>query len=248
VTVSDRHDADSAERVAALIAPVIDRLRNAMVQSIMAHQADLAGDLGVGMAGGLTMGMLRNALPRRPVTRQQLRTVLRYMPPDQVDAGADEAVAAGLIEGDGALVVTDRGREYLDRLYGLGSTFVVERWSGHEDRVERLLELTGGVLHAALETGGPAFAVMAPPYEPPGAPASMRLAERLTPLRFHRFDAHVAAWEGEGLTVAEVQSLGAGPLRARIEEETNRRSAPPYAAVDPGERIELLGGLGALPN
>jgi len=246
--VSGRHDADSAEWVAALVAPLIDRLRNAVVQAIMAHQADLAGEFGVGMGGGLTMGMLRNALPRRPVTREQLGAVLRYLPAAQVDAGAGDAIAGGLLEGDEALVVTYRGRQYLDRLYGVGSTFVVERWSGHEDRVERLLELTGRVLDAALETAGPAFAVMAPPYEPPGAPAAMRLAERLTPLRFHRFDAHVAAWEAEGLTVEEVQSLEAGPVRDRIEEETNRRAAPPYAALDPRERLELLGGLGALPN
>ncbi|MDP1806171.1 MAG: hypothetical protein Q8K72_13450 [Acidimicrobiales bacterium] len=76
----------------------------------------------------------------------------------------------------------------------------------------------------------------------------MRLAERLTPLRFHRFDAHVAAWEAEGLTAQEVQTLDAGPVRDRIEEATNRLSATPYAVLDAGERVELLGGLGALPN
>jgi hypothetical protein len=246
--VSGRHDADSAEQVAALVAPVIDRLRNAVVQAIMAHQADLAGEFGVGMGGGLTMGMLRNALPMRPVTREQLRTVLRYVPVAQVDAGADDAIATGLVEGDGALVVTDRGRDYLNQLYGIGSTFLIERWAGHEDRIERLLELTGRVLDAAGETGGPAFAVMSPPHEPPGAAAAMRLGERLTPLRFHRFDAHIAAWEAEGLTVDEVQSLEAGPVRERIEKETNRLAAAPYAALDPAERLELIGGLGALPN
>ena len=46
----------------------------------------------------------------------------------------------------------------------------------------------------------------------------------------------------------KVQSLGAGPQRDRIEDETNRLAAAPYAALDPAERVDLLGGLGALPN
>lgn len=236
------------EHIARLVAPVIDRLRNALVRSITVHRDALFQEFGVGEGAGLTMGMLRNALRARPVTRAQLRAVLRYLPPDQVDAGADDALAAGLVEGEGALAVTDRGRLFLDRLYSAGSSFVAECWSGHEERVERLLELTETVLDAAMAMGGPAFAVMSPPYEPPGAPAAMRLAERLTPLRFHRFDAHIAAWEAEGLTVEEVQALPAGPVRDRIEEETNRLAAPPYAALDPVGRLELLGGLGALPN
>ena len=78
--------------------------------------------------------------------------------------------------------------------------------------------------------------------------AAMRLAEHLTSLRFHRYDAHVGAWRAEGLTVDEVQALAPGPVRDRIEAETNRRAAPPYAALDPAGRLELLAGLGALPN
>lgn len=246
--MAEASDPAAPEHIARLVAPVIDRLRNAVVQSLMAHRADVFQEFGVGEGGGLTLGMLRNALRERSVTRAQLRTVLRYLPPDQVDAGADDAVAAGLLEGGGALVLTDRGSRYLDRLYASGTTFVAERWSGNDDRIEQLLELTRTVLDAAPETAGPAFAVMSPVYEPPGAPAAMRLAERLTPLRFHRFDAHIAAWEAEGLTVEEVQALPPGPVGDRIEAETNRLAAAPYAALDPIGRLELLGGLGALPN
>ncbi len=37
-----------------------------------------------------------------------------------------------------------------------------------------------------------------------------------------------------------------GPERDAIEAETNRRGAPPYAALDVDERLELIAGLGAL--
>ena len=246
--MSRLNDPVSAERVAALVAPVIDRLRHAMVTAIRVRGGELARAFGIEERAAMTMGMLRNALPRRTVTRAELYAVLHYLPRAQVDAGVAEAVAAGLLVDDGVLGATARGRECLDRFYAIGSDVVTDLWSGHEARVESLLALTSRLLDVASETGGPAFAVMAPPYEPAGATPAMRLAELLTPLRFHRFDAHIWAWEAEGLTVEEVQSLGAGPVRDRIEAETNRLAAAPYAALDPAERLELLGGLGALPN
>ena len=241
-------DPVSAVRVAALVAPVIDRLRNAVVRAIRAHGSELAVEFGVGEPAGTPMGMLRNALPCRTVTRAELYTVLRYVPRAQVDAGVAEAVGAGLLEEGPDLRATARGLDCLGRLYALGCSAVTDLWSGHEARVDVLLGLTARALDAAARTGGPAFAVMFPPYEPADPTPAMRLAEQLTPLRYHRFDAHVAAWEAEGLTVEEVQSLCAGPVRDRIEDETNRLAAAPYAALDPGERAELLGGLGALPN
>ena len=236
------------QQVAALIAPVVDRLRNAVSRAVMARAGELTQAYGVGDGGAIIMAMLRNALPNRAVTRGQLGAVLMYMPPAQVDAGVAEAIAAGLLGDDGSLAATDRGRAFLEALYGMLSDAVAAMWAGHDAQVEALLPLTATVLAAASETGGPAFAVMAPPYEPTDAATSIRLAERLTPLRFHRFDAHVAAWQAEGLAVEEVQALGPGPVRDRIEEETNRRAAAPYAALDPPSRLELLGGLGALPN
>jgi hypothetical protein len=72
--------------------------------------------------------------------------------------------------------------------------------------------------------------------------------EALTPLRFHRSDAHAAAWRAEGLTADEIRDLGPGPQRERIEAETNRRAAAPYAVLSAEERFILLSGLGALPN
>jgi hypothetical protein len=246
--VAGPDDPLSAERVAALVAPVIDRLRNTMVRAIKGRGDELVSQFGAGGPALQTLGMLRNALPIRAVTREELGAVLRYLPPAEVDAGVAEAVAAGLLDDEAELRATARGRACLDRLYALGADVVGDLWSGHEARVESLLGLTARLLDAASQTGGPAFAVMFPPWEPAGATPAMRLAERLTPLRFHRFDAHIQAWEAEGLTVEEVQALGAGPVRDRIENKTNRLAGAPYAALHPAERVELLGGLGALPN
>ena len=47
--------------------------------------------------------------------------------------------------------------------------------------------------------------VMAPSFEPDGASDAALLAERLTVLRLHRFDAHVAAWRAAGLTATQIR-------------------------------------------
>jgi hypothetical protein len=67
-------------------------------------------------------------------------------------------------------------------------------------------------------------------------------------LRFHRFDAHVAAWTAAGLTAAEVQALPPGPERDAIEAATNERAAAPYEALSRAERFAFVAGLGALPS
>jgi hypothetical protein len=56
------------------------------------------------------------------------------------------------------------------------------------------------------------------------------------------------AWGAAGLAAAEIQALAAGPERAAIESETNRRAGIPYARLDPGERLRLLADLAALPG
>jgi hypothetical protein len=42
--------------------------------------------------------------------------------------------------------------------------------------------------------------------------------------------------------------LPAGPVRAAIEAETNRRAGVPYATLSVDERVALLAGLAALPG
>jgi hypothetical protein len=243
-------DAVSPERTAALVAPVIDRLRQAFAAAAREASTDLGSSVGLSEPGLLILAMLRNTMPDRQVTREQVRAVLRYMPVSHVDAGLAGAFGAAMFEGstEETFSLSDRGRDVVERLYRLTSDVVCRLWAGHDERVARLIPIARHALDAATATGGPAFAVMSPPYEPANARPAMVLAELLTPLRFHRFDAHVAAWQAAGLTVADVVALPAGPERDRIEEETNRLAAVPYAALRPDERLEFLGGLGALPN
>jgi len=108
--------------------------------------------------------------------------------------------------------------------------------------------LAARAVRAAAVDGGDTFSLLAPSQEPADASEAALLSERLTGLRFHRFDAHVAAWRAAGLTADQIKALRNGPARAAIEAETNRRASTPYATLDPAERLELLAGLGALPG
>src|SRR5690606_5119093 len=106
--------------------------------------------------------------------------------------------------------------------------------------------LAGRVLGKALAEPGDALAAMAPPYEPENAPAGLLLFNRLAALRYARADAHAAAWQAAGLTAAQIVALRPGPLRERVEADTNRRAAAPYEALTHRERVVLHQGLMAL--
>ena len=45
-----------------------------------------------------------------------------------------------------------------------------------------------------------------------------------------------------------MRQLPAGPVRAAIEAETNRRAGAPYTTLSADERVALLAGLAALPG
>jgi len=126
-----------------------------------------------------------------------------------------------------------------------------ERWQGRSGPVERLNRLLARVLAEAAATGGPAWAVQAPPHEPDGTPAPVLLLNRLSTLRYHRADAHAAAWQEAGLTAAEMVAMSEGsawtPQRRAVEDETNQRAAPPFAVLTPDERLAMLADLAALP-
>ncbi len=80
---------------------------------------------------------------------------------------------------------------------------------------------------------------MAPPYEPEGTGPGLRLFNRLAALRYHRADAHAAAWRSVGLSASEIVDLRDGPERTAIEAETNRRASAPYGALSETERDTL---------
>jgi hypothetical protein len=84
---------------------------------------------------------------------------------------------------------------------------------------------------------------MAPPYEPADATAELLLHTRLSALRYHRADAHAAAWRAAGLTSTAITELAASPIRDAIEAETNHRNDLAYTTLSRDERATLLARL-----
>lgn len=212
--------------------------------------AGLVRDLGLDKSVAMVAGNLRNLAPDRVVARSAVLAVFAYQPSSVIDHGIDGAIRAGLVdEAEGGQVhLTERGRALAAELLAEGDAVARELWGGHEERVTTLARLAGRAVHAAASDGGDAFTVMAPSDEPAGASDAALLAERLTGLRFHRFDAHVAAWRAASLTADQIKALPPGAERAAIEADTNRRAATPYAALDASERLDFLAGLAALPG
>jgi hypothetical protein len=134
---------------------------------------------------------------------------------------------------------------FLHELYDLHAEVAAAVWPRDP---AGLAGTAGRLLTAAAATGGPAFSKFAPPHERPGDPAAVLLFNRLAALRYHRSDAHAAAWAARGLTAAQVVDLpAAAALRQEIESDTDRLAAPPFAALPAAERLAFMAGLAALP-
>lgn len=234
-----------AVRVAELVAPIVDRVTIAVHRASREQGRELLTRFGLPGAG-LLIG-LRLALPTRPVPHA--RAVARYLPEADFRAELSGQAERGmLVLSDGALDVTDRGRELYREMFALHDRIASALWQGRAGALPRLADLTGRMVAAGLAEPGPAFAATAPAYEPADATRALVLFNRLTSLRQHRADAHAAAWSEAGLSVEQIQALDAGPLREQIEARTNELAAPPYTALADSERLEFLAGLGALPN
>jgi hypothetical protein len=238
----------SETSAARLVAPVVDRLRGA----VASRTGERLISQGVMQRYGLTprsgqlFAMLRNTYPARSVPFASWRAVFTYLSVAETDVAVAEVQKAGLVvvEGD-HVVLSDMGREAMSEFHAMSDAAAEELWGGRD--VTHLLDLTDRVLAAALQEPGPTLGVMAPPYDPPGATSAGRLAERLSGLRFSRYDSHIAAWTHAGATAQTVTELPPEE-RAAVEVETNERAGVPYAAREPEERLELLGGLAALPG
>ncbi len=179
-----------------------------------------------------------------------LAAIYRYRDAGDVRRDLEGLHAAGLIDttGDGAIQATESGRAVLTEMYKVSADLAGELWAGQEGSLAGLSNLAGRVVDVALVTGGDAYLAMAPPYEPADAASGLLLHTRLSVLRYHRADAHAAAWQAAGLTSAAINQMAAGPVRDTIEAETNRQAGIPYTALDPDERITFLVGLAALPG
>jgi hypothetical protein len=222
----------SPDRYAPLIAPVLERLTFAVVRMSVSRAAGMPAPGGV-PAGAMRMfAQLRTALAARTVTAAGIAAVYRYRDPGEVRGDLDALRAAGLIgtAGEGAIEATGTGRAVLAGMYQGAAEVTGQLWSQHDNALAGLNDLAGRVVQAALATGGDAYMTMAPPYEPADAPTGVLLHHRLSVVRYHRADAHAAAWQ------------------AAIETQTNRQAGVPYATLNVDERVALLAGLAALPG
>jgi hypothetical protein len=240
----------SPDRYAPLIAPVLERLTFAVVSMSVSRAASMPTPGGASAAAMRLFAQLRTALAARPVTAAGIAAVYRYRDPDEVRRDIDGLRAAGLIDvaGNGAIEATETGHAVLAGMYRAGAEVTGQLWSQHDNALAGLNDLAGRVVQAGLATGGDAYMTMAPPYEPADATVGVLLHHRLSVLRYHRADAHAAAWQAAGLTSEAMMQLPAGSMRAAIEAETNRRAGVPYATLSAGERVVLLAGLAALPG
>ncbi|RKN49661.1 hypothetical protein D7223_07905 [Micromonospora endolithica] len=227
---------------AALIRPVVDRVYAGA--SLTARPAIRAYYEQRGLRPGFEVSFSFGLLAR-PMPAGALTDALVYTSGDMTGE-LDQGVAT--VDAEGAWHLTPLGRELALTAQRTIAEAAEERWGAAPDFLPRLADLVGRLLTHGLTTGGPAFRAVAPVYEPPDAPAALRLTARLGALRHHRADAHRAAWRAAGLTVDEIRALPDGPRRRAIEDDTNRRDEPIYAALTADERLELLAGLGALPN
>ena len=240
----------SPSRFAPVIAPVIERLTFAVVDRANAHAANTPIPSAAPPDAMRMFGQLRTALLARNVTATGLRAVYRYRDPDDVRRDLESLHAAELIEQtrDGTIQATASGRSVLTAMYRISAHVAGELWATQDGILAGLNNLAGKLVGAALATGGDAYTTLAPPHEPADATIGLLLHTRLSVLRYHRADAHAAAWQANGLTSATIKQLPAGPGRDAIEAETNRRAGAPYASLNPDQRIKLLAGLAALPG
>ncbi|MFC4149358.1 hypothetical protein ACFO0M_24175 [Micromonospora mangrovi] len=243
-------------RFAGLIAPAVDR---AFVAGMLAGRDGGGAELSSRYGGPAATALLvefrtRLAAPGGTVDGPGFAAVTRYRDPAACQRTLDRHVAHGMVHRlpDGGFAATERGIAFLAEIYQVHGEVTEELWAGHDDRVVRLVEALGRLLAYALvlaEPAGPgAFGTMAPPHEPEGTPPGVLLLNRLSTLRYHRADAHAAAWGAAGHTAASVAELPAGPELLAIELETDRRAAGPYVVLTAEERLTMLADLAALPG
>ncbi len=236
---------------AATVGAAVDRAFVAAMRRLpqLAGGAELVRAHGGPRAVGALIEF-RTALgrPGRWVTGPEALAVARYRDAGQLLDQLRAHAAAGTLElaPAGAFRATAAGHDFLRSLRSHLAQGLRQCWDGQP--VDRAGALLAPLLAAAPDTAGPAWHAMAPVYEPPGTPAELLLLDRLGTLRYHRADAHAAAWRAAGRTAAEMVALPSGPERSLIEDRTNSLAAPPYRSLTPAERAELRDNLAALPG
>ncbi len=239
-------------RFAELVAPAIDRVFVAAMASCRTGGGVQVSQRygGAAAVGPLVEFRTRLAHPGGTVTAAGLAAVTRYRDPEKVRSALAGSVAHGMltIGPAGEVCATALGHAYLDEIYAGQATVLEPLWlTTPAERVARLLAELDLVLATALGTGGATLAAMAPPYRPPAGSPAVELLNLLGTLRYHRADAHAAAWLAAGRTAAEMVTLAPGPARTAIERDTNERAASAFTVLPAERRLVLLADLAALP-
>lgn len=239
----------TAEAFAAAIAPIIDGVHRRL------HELSApAGRAAIDRIGrhpphvGVLI-TLRFRLLGGPVPMSAVLLSARYSPAEKVRRATSDLVDTGwLTEQNDAISATDRTTALLNQLYDIHAVTIGEHWDPTDADLSRLAGLVQRLLAAAEQTAGPAFSALSPPVERPSDRVGLLLFNRLAALRYHRSDAHAAAWAADALTADQMVDLGPGVQRERIEAATNRTAATPFTALTNAEQTELLHGLGRLPR
>ena len=243
-------DGVDAEEVAARIAPVVDSIRHAIASGIVPQLmgSDYAGRWGVSPPTVQGFSLLRHGLSGRSFPLEGFRAAVRYSPRDQVDAALTEMTTAGLVNINAdTLTLAAQGRAAQEELWSITDRVVADLWTGYDDLASGLERLCDRALTRVADDPGLSFHVLYPPHVPATSTAPTRLAEQLSCLRFHRADAHAAAWRAAGFTIEQVTAPNR-TLPDSVEADTNARAARPYTALSPSERTELIDGLRTLPG
>lgn len=237
-----------SEQFAAVIAPHLDRLRLGVMRASMTLGMESGLLNGAGMDPGTftVFAMLRNAYPDRAVPIESYRAAYVYQDPATFDSALAVMLDAGhVVADDQAVALSDSGRELIAGVRAVGARAANQLWGGGPLPVNSLADRCLAAAGRIAVPGG-AFHLVAPPHDEPDDTDATRLAERLTGLRWHRFDAHVAAWTAAGLSVTAAKELESGPLHDAVEAETNRRAGPAYEALTSHERTSMLDALNTL--
>jgi hypothetical protein len=241
----------SPAEFAAEISPHLDRLRLGVMRSAVeaGMRSGLLPESGMSAPTFQVFAMLRNAYPDRVVPLTSYQAVYVYQEPTAFATAREEMLAKGVVDAVDAdcVVLTDSGRSLIEHVRAFNAGAAEAMWGTGALEV---LPLADRCAAAAIDSrvADGALGLVAPLYDEPGNSDAARLSERMTVLRYHRFDAHVSAWRAAGLTATSVRDLTDGELREQIEARTNELAAEAYAVLSDAERDSLLLGLAGLPD
>jgi tetratricopeptide (TPR) repeat protein len=188
---------------------------------------------------------IRNLLLAGPAPLPAVRAIHRYHP-GLDDALGDLATRGWLTLGPETVSPTDRCRTLLTSLMELMDRVFTRLWG----QPAALLSTLDDLVAAGRGTSeGDAFDALADAGHPSDGTMAGRLFSALCAMRYHRADAHAAAWSSEGLTAAQARSLDPNsPQRLRIEATTDRIASRPYRTLTPDRRAHLRNALTTLDD